>query len=33
MVVHIPFLILFNQQDSSYGRIYEGVSLKGLYST
>ena len=28
-VLYIPFFILLNQQDSSYERIYDGVSLEG----
>ena len=28
--LYIPFLILLNQQESSYETIYDGVSLRGV---
>jgi hypothetical protein len=30
-VLYIPFFILLNEQDSSYERIYDGVSLNGVH--
>ena len=31
--LYVPFFILLNQQDSSYGKIYDSVSMQGMLAT